>query len=254
MKSLRYIAVALLVLASTNALAWTAEVNKAVLMLAEENLSNKAKREVNALLGAPLSSIEFVNKGESNYRLDENGKSVTTDSADAVVRLEKAVAMLGDKSASTAERQKALREVAELAVDIHCLGNILIDKHLEKDFSFLRHNSMQVGFRYYLPKKLSWKKMWHESYHDALGAFSAEMYLYDWHIATDGKTKGYKSASIDPRKWAEQMGERAFAMLKLLQPEALIEVSEVSKLDEVNNSCIYDSAFHLANLLNKTIK
>ena len=115
MKSLRYIAVALLVLASTNALAWTAEVNKAVLMLAEENLSNKAKREVNALLGAPLSSIEFVNKGESNYRLDENGKSVTTDSADAVVRLEKAVAMLGDKSASTAERQKALREVAELA-------------------------------------------------------------------------------------------------------------------------------------------
>ena len=254
MKSLRYIVVALLVLVSSSALAWTAEVNKAVLMLAEENLSGKAKKEVGALLGASLPSVEFVNKGESSYRLDENGKSVTTDEKDAVVRLEKAIATLQDKSASTSERQKALREAVELTVDIHCLGNLSIDKHLDKEFTFSRHNAMQVNFRYYIVRKRSWKDLWHESFHDALGAFSSDMYLYDWHIATKGKAKAYKGEAVAPRKWAEQTGERAFAMLKIIQPDALIESVEVSKLDEVNNSCIYDAVFRLANLLNKTLK
>ena len=42
MKSLRYIVVAILTLVAVDAMAWTAEVNKAVLMLAEENLSKKS--------------------------------------------------------------------------------------------------------------------------------------------------------------------------------------------------------------------
>ena len=82
MKSLRYIAVALFALVATDAFAWTAEVNKAVLMFAEENLSNKSKKEIEKLLGAPLSSIEFVKKGKNKSRLDESGKSVTTNAKD----------------------------------------------------------------------------------------------------------------------------------------------------------------------------
>ena len=127
MKSLRYIAVALFALVATDAFAWTAEVNKAVLMFAEENLSNKSKKEIEKLLGAPLSSIEFVKKGKNKSRLDESGKSVTTNAKDAVVQLEKAVATLQDKSASASERKAALLTAAEMTVDIHCPSNILID-------------------------------------------------------------------------------------------------------------------------------
>ena len=78
MKSLRYIVVALLVCVATDAMAWTAEVNKAVLMFAEENLSNRAKKEVEKLLNAPLSSVEFVNKGKSKTRLDESGNEASS--------------------------------------------------------------------------------------------------------------------------------------------------------------------------------
>lgn len=255
MKNLRYIVVALLMFMATDAMAWTAEVNKAVLMFAEENLSNKTKKKVEELLGAPLSSIEFVNKGRNKSRLDENGKSVTTDEKDAVVQLEKAIVTLQEDNASASERKMALHTAVEMTVDIHCLANILIDKHLEKDFTFSRHNSMQVGFRYYALKKTKWQNLWQKEYHRSHGGvFSAEMYLFDWKIATEGMAKKYRKESVAPRKWAEQMGERAFLALKVFRPDTVVEMFEVPKLEEMNNACLYDAGFRLANLLNKTLK
>lgn len=254
MKSLRYVAIALCLFVATNAMAWTAEVNKAVLIFAEENLSSKAKREVQELLGAPLSSIEFVKKGKNKTHLDESGKSVTNSSKDAVVRLEKAIATLQNKSASTAERRAALLTAVEMTVDIHCLANVLIDRHLEKNFTFSRHNSMQIEFIYYAIKTGSWQSLWHKEFHKAHGVFSAEMYLYDWKIATKGMAKHYKREPIAPREWIEKTGERAFEALKVFQPGVLVESVEVPKIEEVNNASLYDAVFHLANLLNKTLK
>jgi hypothetical protein len=179
MKSLRYIVLALFALVATDALAWTAEVNKAVLMFAETKLSKGAAKEVEALLGAPLSSVKFANKGKSKSRLDEHGKSVTKETTDAVVLLEKAIATLADESATTEQRKAALLTAVEMTVDIHCLSNILIAKHLEQDFTFSRHNSMQIGCRYYKITEIKWQSLWHQVYHQAHGVFSAEMYLYD---------------------------------------------------------------------------
>ena len=254
MKSLRYIVVALLAFVATDAMAWTAEVNKAVLMFAEENLSSKAKREVHELLGAPLSSIEFAKKGKNKTHLDEKGKSVTTDSKDAVVVLEKAIATLQDEKASASERRAALLTAVEMTVDIHCLANILIDKHLEKNFTFSRHNSMQIGFRYYKVKKSSWQDVWHSAYHASHGAFSPEMYLYDWQFATKGLAKQYKKEAIAPRKWAEESGERVMQTINKLKSDELIEMVEVPKLEDVNNAAMYAAAFRLAGLLNKILK
>ena len=254
MKMLRYVIVTLFATTATNAFAWTAEVNKAVLLLAEENLSKKTVKVVESLLDKSLSSIELTNNGECKTRLDEVGKSVTTDENDAVVKLEKAVATLGNKTATTEERREALLSAVEMTVNIHCLANILIDKHLEKDFDFRGHNAMQVGFRYYSPKSFNWYKLWHQEYHNRHEAFSTEMYLFDWHIATKGMAKSYKKESVAPRKWAEQVGAHAFVALKILQPDALVENVEIAKLEYLNDACMYDAAFHLANLLNKTLK
>ena len=254
MKSLRYIAVALFALVTTDAMAWTSEVNRAVLMFAEEHLSKRAKSGVEQLLGAPLSSVEFVNKGKSKTRLDESGKSVTTDEKDAVVLLEKAIATLESESATAEERKSALLTAIEMTVDIHCLANILIDKHLEKNFTFFCHNSMQIGFRYYAKKKTSWQSEWHNKYHTSHGVFSAEMYLYDWRIATKGRAKEYRKEPVAPRKWAEQSAKRAFVALGTLQPNAVVENAEVARLEYLNEASLYDASFHLAILLNKILR
>ena len=254
MKSLRYIAVALFALVATDAMAWTSEVNRAVVMFAEEHLSKRAKSGVEQLLGAPLSSVEVVNEGKSKTRLDESGKSVTTDEKDAVVLLEKAIATLESESATAEERKSALLTAIEMTVDIHCLANILIDKHLEKNFTFFRHNSMQIGFRYYAKKKTSWQSEWHKVYHTSHGVFSAEMYLYDWQIATKGRAKEYRKEPVAPRKWAEQSAKRAFVALDTLQPNAVVENAEVARLEYLNDASLYDASFHLAILLNKILK
>lgn len=254
MKSLRYIAVALFALVATDAMAWTSEVNRAVVMFAEEHLSKRTKSGVEQLLGAPLSSVEFVNEGKSKTRLDESGKSVTTDEKDAVVLLEKAIATLESESATAEERKSALLTAIEMTVDIHCLANILIDKHLEKNFAIFCHNSMQIGFRYYAKKKTNWQRVWHKEYHTSHGAFSAEMYLYDWRIATKGRAKEYRKVSVAPRKWAEQSAKRAFVALGTLQPNAVVENAEVARLEYLNDASLYAASFHLANLLNKTLK
>ena len=64
MKNLRYVAaiVAAMFIAG-EASAWTAEVNKAILLFAEQNMSKRAKREVVEILDAPLHSVVFAGKG-----------------------------------------------------------------------------------------------------------------------------------------------------------------------------------------------
>jgi hypothetical protein len=168
--------------------------------------------------------------------------------------LEKAIATLSNKSTTVEERKAALLAVVENTVDIHCLANILIEKQLEKNFTFRCHNSMQKEFIYYAVKKNSWQGMWHKEFHRTHRAFSAEMYLFDWQIATKGMAKRYKKETIAPRKWAEVSGERAFEALKVFQPDLLVENVEIPKMEEVNNASLYDAVFHLANLLNKTLK
>lgn len=254
MKALRYMLGLLISLVAIEASAWTAEQNKAILMLAEENLSGKAKRKVVEILGTELPAIKFENKGKSKTRLNEEGKSVTTDEKDAIVRLEKAIATLSNRAASAEERKAALRTAVETSVDIHCVANILIDKHREADFMYGRDNGRPKHSRWFKVEDRGWENMWHKHFHKALGAFSAEMYIYDWHIATKGMAKNYKRQEVAPRAWAEKTGEIALKALKIFQPKAIVNRIEIVRLEETSNQCMYDAAFHLALLLNKTLK
>lgn len=254
MKRFIYIVTALMVCVAFEASAWTAEVNRAILMLAEENLSGRAKREVSEILGTSLSAVEFVNKGENQTRLNEGGKSVTTDQKDAVVLLEDAIALLKSGNASAEERKSALLTVVEMTVDIHCPSNILIDKHLEEDFKFGRDNGRPKKSRWFKIDEREWRKMWHRDFHSALGAFSAEMYLYDWHIATKGMAKRYKKQPVAPRAWAEQTGAIVLEALKTFKPDSVVDRMAITALEEVNNSAMYDAAFRLANMLNTILK
>ena len=251
---LRYLILAAMAAVAVEASAWTTEVNKAILMFAEENLSRKAQKEVEAVLGAPLSSIEFAQKGKSKSRLNENGKSVTTDAKDGVVVLEKALATLGKKGASVEERKAALLAVAEHTVDIHCPANILIDKHLEGDFKFGRENGRPRNSRWFKVDKREWQSMWHKLFHTQLGAWSPDMYIYDWHIATKGMAKQFKKQAVTPRLWAEQTGAVVFKALKVFKPNAEVDRMQITNLEEVNNNLMYKAAFRLADVLNQTLK
>lgn len=254
MQRVRYMLMAVMaVMVSAEALAWSAEVNKAILMFAEENLKKGSRKEVVEILGAPLHSVKFEGEGRSQTRLNKQGASVTTDENDAVVRLEKAIAVLGKEGISTEERKSALLTAVELTVDIHCPANILIDEILEEDFTFMRGNGRPKSSKWYQSKSRSWQEMWHKLYHIDLGSFSAEMYLYDWRIATKGMAKSYKGAPVAPRKWAEHTGERVLYALKTFKPDADIDMLLITKHEYINDEAMYDAAFRLALLLNTVL-
>ena len=253
MKSLKFTLMMLFSAVAINAMAWNAEINKAIVMFAEQNLSNKTKKSVESILDKPLNSVVFANKGKNQTRLNEEGKSVTTDENDAVVRLEKAISVFSDNNSSMAERKAALLEVVELTVDIHCPSNILIDKKLEGDFTFGRDNGRPKNSRWFKVQDRKWQAMWHSQYHKDHGAFSAEMYVYDWQIATKGMAKQYKKAAVAPRKWAEQTGARVLESLKTFYPGAVVNMLEITKQEPVNDAAMYDAAFRVALVLNKIL-
>ena len=253
MKSLKFTLMMLFSAVAINAMAWNAEINKAIVMFAEQNLSNKTKKSVESILDKPLNSVVFANKGKNQTRLNEEGKSVTTDENDAVVRLEKAISVFSDNNSSMAERKAALLEVVELTVDIHCPSNILIDKKLEGDFTFGRDNGRPKNSRWFKVQDRKWQAMWHSQYHKDHGAFSAEMYVYDWQIATKGMAKQYKKAAVAPRAWAEQTGARVLESLKTFYPGAVVNMLEITKQEPVNDAAMYDAAFRVALVLNKIL-
>ena len=253
MKNLRYIVAVVFALLAVEAMAWTAEVNRAIVMFAEKHLSRKAERELAKIIDTPLCDIKFENGGKNKTRLNEEGRSVVADAEDAVVRLEKAIVTFENRENSSEVRKTALLTAVEMVVDIHCPSNILIDKHLEGDFLFFRHNARPKTSRWYKVDEWQWQEMWHSSYHRSHGAFSAKMYLYDWQIATKGMAKKYKKEGVAPRKWAEQTGARVFHSLKTFQPDAVVDMLEITKQEPINDVAMYDAAFRLANLLNKTL-
>lgn len=253
MKSLKITLMMLFSAVAINAMAWNAEINKAIVMFAEQNLSNKTKKSVESILDKPLNAVVFANKGKNQTRLNEEGKSVTTDENDAVVRLEKAISVFSDNNSSMAERKAALLEVVELIVDIHCPSNILIDKKLEGDFTFGRDNGRPKNSRWFKVQDRKWQAMWHSQYHKDHGAFSAEMYVYDWQIATKGMAKQYKKAAVAPRAWAEQTGARVSESLKTFYPGSVVNMLEITKQEPVNDAAMYDAAFRVALVLNKIL-
>ena len=254
MKTLKFTLMMLLSAVTFNAMAWNAEVNKAIVMFAEQNLSKGAAKRATELLGAPLSSYKFENNGRSKVYLNEQGKSVTTDEKDAVVKLEKALVVLGDKGAATEARKVALQTAMEMVVDLHCPSNIFIEKRLEDDFTFGRDNGRPKNSRWFKVQDRKWQAMWHSQYHKDHGAFSAEMYVYDWEIATKGMAKQYKKAEVAPRAWAEQTGARVLESLKIFYPGAIVNMLEITKQEPVNDAAMYDAAFRLALVLNTILK
>ena len=254
MKTLKFTLMMIFSAVAINAMAWNAEVSKAIVMFAEQNLSKGAAKGATELLGAPLASYKFENDGKTTTRLNSEGKSVTTDEKDAVVMLEKAIATLGDKYATTEARKEALQTVIEMTVDIHCPSNILIDGKLEADFAFGRDNGRPKNSRWFKVQERKWQAMWHSQYHKDHGAFSAEMYVYDWQIATKGMAKNYKKAAVAPREWAEQTGARVLESLKTFYPDAVVNMLEITKQEPVNDAAMLDAAFRLALVLNTFLK
>ena len=232
--------------------AWCATTHKAILTATEQRLSKRTKKEVLAILGTPLSELEF-SKERKITTLDAEGRSTTRESNDAVVRLENALFTLDNFDAfSTEDKKRALLTIIYNIVDIHSPANIHIEGLVEGDFKFCRNNGREKTNPRYKTTKITWLNLWGKIFPNRHKAFSTAMYCNEIAVATREKADKYIGGN--PRKWVEEIGVEIRSILKYCYPGSEIDLHILLPLEEQHDECMYRAVYRLAYILNKSLK
>lgn len=242
----------LLALSSNEAFAWCEITHKAILKAVEQRLTKPAKEEIVAVLGKPLSEVEFQ-KERKTTTLNTEGRSVTRELEDAVVRLENALFALDNFDAySDANKKKSLLIAIYHIVDIHSPANIKIEGLIDGDFEFYHNNGRERTNPRFKLTKLTWQRLWTKLFPGRHSAFSVDMYCADIDIATRGKDKSYIGGN--PRKWVEEIGREIRSIHSYCHEGAEINLDALLPLEEMHDECMYRAIYRLAYLLNKSLK
>ena len=251
-----YIRISLLALLfasfSIEASAWCETTHKAILKAVELRLSKRANKEVVAILGTPLSEVEF-SKERKTTTLNSEGRSVTRELDDAVVRLENALFALDNiKAYSPENKKKALLVTIYNIIDIHSPRNIRIEGVLDGDFEFCHNNGRERTNPRFKTTKLTWFRLWGKLFPGRHSAFSTDMYCTDIAIATRGKADKYIGGN--PRKWAEETGRDVRGVLEYCHAGSEIDLHTLLPLEDIHNECMYRAIYRLAYQLNNDFK
>ena len=232
--------------------AWCATSHKAILAAVEQQLSKRTQKEILAILGTPLSEVEF-SKERKTTTLDADGRSTTHDANDAVVRLENALFALDNFDAYNAEsKKKALLTIIYHIIDIHSPANVKIKGLVEGDFEFCRNNGREKTSPRYKTTKITWFNLWGNIFPNRHKAFSTAMYCNEIAVATRGIEKNYIGGT--PRKWVEEIGRDMRPILKYCYAGSEIDLHMLLPLEEFHDECMYRAVYRLAYTLNKSLK
>ena len=232
--------------------AWCATSHKAILTAVEQQLSKRTQKEILAILGTPLSELEF-SKERKTTTLDADGRSTTRESNDAVVRLENALFTLDNFDAfSTEDKKRALLTIIYNIVDIHSPANIHIEGLVEGDFKFCRNNGRERTNPRFKTTDITWLNLWGNIFPNRHKAFSTAMYCNEIAVATRGKEKSHIGGN--PRKWVEEIGGGMRPILKYCYAGSEIDLHTLLPLEEFHDECMYRAVYRLAYTLNKSLK
>lgn len=253
-----------LAMVANEALAFSTFAHRSISKLAEMNLTEKAKTEVNAILKSDITKecvwLNTLRKDPAMahtkswhiFQLDANGKCTTTAENDGIVQLEKAIAVLRSRANhSEAEVATALRTVIHLVQDLHCLSHIHIDGiEATKGFTFRIWNELEGKGRKSWNQK--WYSLWQSTYSSRYDIFSPQYYAEDIDIYARDKKAEYSKG--EPRFWVENGGEDIVRALKDLNTGAEVPI-QVQLLYEYNHTkCMAKAGYRLAALLNDIFK
>lgn len=263
MKKIIVVALALLC-AINSADAFNAFGHQTIAALADRYLTDNAKKEVKAILKTDmLKASTWLNtlrknpelahtKGWHYTTLASNGKSVTTDENDGVVQLEKAIAVLRNR---TNERdslvQASLRTVIHLVADLHSLSHIRIEGvEATKGFTYVTWN--EVTGKGSKNGKGSWFRLWESHFINRYTIFTPQFYADDIDIFAKDKKAEYEKG--EPRFWVENGGEDVVRALKHFNTGEPVPAQVTNRHEYNHTRCMAKAAYRLAALLNDIFK
>lgn len=249
---------------AAQAMAFTPFGHKTIASIASNNLTEKAKTEVNSILGTNMvDEAEWLNylrkdstmrhtKSWHIFTLNRRAKSTTTDENDGTVQLEKAIALLRDrKNQSDSLVKSSLRTIIHLVGDMHCISHIRIESvAATKGFKFKIHNTL-TGDRYE-EWSSTWQGHWQKAYLNRNVVLSPSYYGDDVEIFLGSKKAEYSTGT--PRFWVENVGEDVVSCLGEIRPNSTIPLGLKESLEDVHNRCLAKAGYRLAALLNDIFK
>ena len=249
---------------AAEALAFSAFGHQTIASIAENNLSEKAKSEVAAILNSTMEKeavwLNTLRKDAAMAHtkewhvttLDRTGKSTTTYENDGVVQLEKAIAVLRNRANENGDAVvAALRTVIHLVGDLHCISHIYIDGvAASKGFKFIIHDTM-VG-KGAKEWNTTWGVIWQKAFLDRNIVLSASYYGADIEIFLGSKKAEYEKGT--PRSWVENVGEDVVTCLGVMSPNARVSIEDKERMEDIHNRCMAKAGYRLAALLNDIFK
>lgn len=232
--------------------------------MAVKHLEPKAKAVVDRYLGAKYSDdIHYLYNLESKKKsqqpkenhfvhFDENMQPMQIED-DALVALEKALAVVANYQNSSDEEMKAaLRTVINLMSDIHNLSHYRFASipYSQGAHKFSRR-SYDYGEKQNEISTVVWSKMW-SNFSKRYSGFSSEFWAYEMNIGASKKKEEYSNGTL--RDWVAENGEIAASYLTICTPDYVMPPFDFHSLEEVNYGMMARASFRLAAVLNATIK
>ena len=245
--------------------AWTNACEEGIVIMAVQHLEPKAKAVVDRYLGSKYSDdIHYLYNLESKKKsqapkeihfvhFDENMQPMQADGEDALVALEKALAVVGNyENSSDDEMKVALRTVINLMSDIHLLSNYRFASisYSQGVHTFSRR-SYDYGDKKNEISQVNWHKVW-GSFSRRYTGFSAAFWAYEMNIGASKMKEEYSKGTL--RDWVMETAETVAEYLTKYTPDYVMSPFEFNSLEEVNYRMMARASFRLAAVLNATIK
>lgn len=241
--------------------AWTGVVNKASSLIAQKYMTKEVLAEYNRILSLRESvDYKWVADKAAKVELDANLRSTTTNESDIVVRIERAIEVLRNRTKhSDSEQYEALITVEKLMVELHTISRIAIEgvEHSQSDFEFTWSGNREGPSpdkrdKYETRGKLTWHKMWSRDFCFWHQGWSSEYYAYDINLRFNKLHHQAMQGTV--RDWAHEMGCRAKPMYEWAKPGMLLRNEPRLNLEEVHLEMVARAAYRLAALMNENLK
>ena len=264
---MKKIVLAVLFVATTlSAMAWSANYDKAVYLVASQNFTPESKALVAKYVGNDITRVSnhlawhrrngrhLESEGWHSLYLDKNLQHAPKDDNDAIVQINKALEIVRNhEQHDKATVSFAIHTVMNLMVDMHNLSNVFIEDIPKSGTEFeLEISQCAMANRPIRWFKHSWKKLWTSRYQTFHGnsVYSPQMWSEDIVCMWGHKKDEFSAGSL--KDWATDIGTYTKGVYDRLEKEEGRFIHDtVQDLEPLHMSCLARAAYRIAVLLNE---
>ncbi len=261
------------VLTVSAANAWTKRMDEAVVIVANEHLTPKAKKMVKKYLGKNFEDdVQYLYDVERakakqmskkarkaaaeihNVHLDSDCQPKSVKGKDALKATEAALVVIANhKSHSKAEVTEALRTVINLMCDMHDLSRARIDgiPHSMRNFTYQIPLGEYGKNKDELSKPLKWSNTW-KSFDGGFKHYTAAYWADDLRTYIGDRYEEYAKGTL--REWVVDNGKLSAHYYGIYKPKSVVSYWDCKWTSPVAYDMVAKASCRLAALLNETIK